>query len=71
MRVIVEITDPWAREHIMTKPEGRAESIDVKGLLAWDEDFVRAGLEALLRAVLEAEMTEAIGAGATGRVAMK
>jgi putative transposase len=47
----------------MTKREGKAEAIDIKGLLARDEDFVRAGLEALLQAALEAEMTEAIGAG--------
>jgi putative transposase len=47
----------------MTKREGKAEAVDIKGLLARDEDFVRAGLEALLQAALEAEMTEAIGAG--------
>jgi putative transposase len=46
----------------MTKGEGKAEVIDIKGLLARDEDFVRAALEALIEAALEAEMTEAIGA---------
>jgi putative transposase len=46
----------------MTKREGKTEPIDVKELLARDEDFVRAAMEALLQAALEAEMTEAIGA---------
>ena len=44
------------------KGEGRAEVIDLKGLLARDEDFERAAVGALVRAALEAEMTEAIGA---------
>src|SRR5215211_1198614 len=46
----------------MTKGEGKAEVIELKGLLARDEDFVRAAVEALIQAALEAEMTEAIGA---------
>ena len=46
----------------MTKGEGKAEIIDLKGLLARDDDFVRAAIEALMQAALEAEMTEAIGA---------
>src|SRR5580765_4173393 len=50
------------RVHTMTKSEGKAEVIDLKGLLARDEDFVRAAVEALVQAALEAEMTEAIGA---------
>ena len=45
----------------MTKREGKAGVIDLKGLLARDEDFVRAALEGLVQAALEAEMTEAIG----------
>src|SRR5499427_6307397 len=49
--------------HTMTKGEGKAEVIDLKGLLARDEDFVRAAVEALVQAALEVEMTEAIGAG--------
>ena len=47
----------------MTKGEGKAEVIDLKGLLARDEDFVRAAVEALVQAGLEAEMTGAMGAG--------
>ena len=46
----------------MTKGEGKGEVIDLKGLLARDEDFVRAAVEALVQAALEAEMTEPIGA---------
>jgi putative transposase len=47
----------------MTKCAGKAGVIDLKGLLARDEDFVRAAVEGLMQAALEAEMTEAIGAG--------
>ena len=46
----------------MTKSEGKEEAIDLKGLLARDEDFLRAAIEALVQAALEAEMSEAIGA---------
>ncbi|HZS84700.1 MAG TPA: IS256 family transposase [Stellaceae bacterium] len=55
----------------MTKAEGKAEAIDIKGLLERDEDFVRAALEAVLQAALEAEMTEAIGAGKGERTAAR
>jgi len=46
----------------MTKRNGKAELIDVKELLQRDEDFLRAALQALVQAALEAEMTETIGA---------
>jgi putative transposase len=46
----------------MTKGVGKAEVIGLKGLLARDDDFVRAAVERLVQAALEAEMTEAIGA---------
>ena len=46
----------------MTERKGKAELIDVKELLGRDQDFVRAALEALLQAALEAEMSETIGA---------
>jgi putative transposase len=46
----------------MTKREGKAEVIEIKGLLARDEDFVRAAVAALVEAALASEMTEAIGA---------
>ena len=61
MLVMFDVTDP-VRVHTMTKGEGKAEVIDIKGLLARDEDFVRAAVEAVVEAALEAEMTEAIGA---------
>jgi putative transposase len=56
------ITPSSKGKHTMTKREGKAEAVDIKGLLARDGDFVRAGLEVLLQAALEAEMTEEIGA---------
>src|SRR6266705_1864240 len=46
----------------MTKPKGKTELVDVKELLERDEDFVKAALQALVQAALEAEMTETIGA---------
>jgi transposase-like protein len=46
----------------MTKGKSKAELIDVKELLAQDEDFVRAAVAVLAQAALEAEMTERIGA---------
>src|SRR6202011_5166328 len=61
MLVMFDVTDP-VRVHTTTKGEGKAEVIDLKGLLARDGDFVRAAVEALVQAALEAEMTEAIGA---------
>src|SRR5215475_6228113 len=61
MLVMFKATNP-VRVHTMTKGEGKAEIIDLKGLLARDDDFVRAAIEALMQAALEAEMTEAIGA---------
>ena len=46
----------------MTKHKGKTGLIDVKELLQRDEDFLRAALQALAQAALEAEMTETIGA---------
>jgi len=57
MLVMFSVTDPLG-VHTMTKGEGKREVIDLKGLLARDEDFVRVAVEALV----QAEMTEAIGA---------
>jgi len=44
------------------KGKGKGEVIDLKGLLAGGEDFIRAAIEALVQAALEAEISEAIGA---------
>jgi putative transposase len=46
----------------MTKRQNRSEIVDVKALLERDEDFLRSAVEALVQAVLEAEMSQAIGA---------
>ena len=55
----------------MTKRQGKSGTIDVKAVLAEDEEFLRALVRTALQEVLEAEMTEALGAEkgerATGR----
>src|SRR5438045_4856176 len=48
--------------HTMTKSQGKSGTIDVKALLAQDEEFLRALVRTALQEVLEAEMTEALGA---------
>src|SRR5690348_17227672 len=48
--------------HTMTKRQGKSGTIDVKALLREDEGFLRALVRAALQEVLEAEMTEALGA---------
>jgi putative transposase len=58
---------PRGRVHTRTKREGKAEFIDVKGLLQRDEDFLRSAVEGLVHAALEAEMTEAVGAAKSER----
>src|SRR5258707_1006672 len=62
MRVISQSPDPLARMHTMTKRQGKSGTIDVKALLREDEEFLRALVRAALQEVLEAEMTEALGA---------
>ena len=46
----------------MTERKTRTESINVKALVAGDEAFLRTVVRASLQEVLEAEMTEAVGA---------
>jgi transposase-like protein len=48
--------------HTMTKRQGKSGTIDVKALLAGDEEFLRALMRTALEEVLEVEMTEALGA---------
>jgi hypothetical protein len=71
MRVIGQSPDPLARMHTMTKRQGKSGTIDIKAVLAEDEEFLRAVVRMALQEVLEAEMTEALGAEkgerATGR----
>jgi putative transposase len=62
MLVMFAVTDPVERDHTMTKREGKAAVIDLKGLVEGDEDFVRAAVQSLVQEALEAEMTEALGA---------
>jgi transposase-like protein len=60
MRVMSDVTDPVAREHTMTKGQGKSEVIDIKGLLERDTDFFRAAVRLAVEAALEAEMTETL-----------
>jgi len=53
----------------MTKRQGKSGTIDVKALLREDEDFLRALVRTALQEVLEAEMTEALGAEKCERTA--
>src|SRR6201999_610213 len=62
MRVMNQSPDPLARMHTMTKRQGKSRTIDVKALLAEDEEFLRALVRTALQEVLGAEMTEALGA---------
>ena len=55
----------------MTKREGKAEVIDIKGLLSTDADYLRAMVESVVQATLEAEMTEALGAAKGERTAAR
>jgi putative transposase len=46
----------------MTNRKGKSGTIDVKASLARDEEFLRVLMQTVLEEVLEAEMTEALGA---------
>ena len=46
----------------MTEEKVKSGTIDVKALLARDEEFLRVLVRTALQEVLEAEMTEALGA---------
>jgi transposase-like protein len=48
--------------HTMTERKVKSGPIDVKALLAGDEEFLRALVRTALQEVLEAQMTEALGA---------
>ena len=50
------------REVLQTKRQGKSGTIEVKAVLADDEEFLRALVRTALQEVLEAEMTEALGA---------
>ena len=46
----------------MTKRQSKSGTIDIKALLSEDEEFLRALVRTALQEVLEADMTEALGA---------
>ena len=46
----------------MTERKGKSGTIEVKALLAGDEEFLRALVRTALQEVLEVEMAEALGA---------
>src|SRR5260370_23874322 len=71
MRVMSQSADRLARMHTMTKRQGKSGTIDVKALLAQDEEFLRALVRTALQEVLEAEMTEALGAEKGERAAAR
>jgi hypothetical protein len=48
--------------HAKTKRQGKSGAIDVNALLREDEEFLRAPVRTAPQEVLEAEMTEALGA---------
>src|SRR5690348_15417386 len=62
MRVMSQSPDPLARMHTMTGKKVKSGTIDVKAVLAGDEEFLRALVRTALEEVLEAEMTEALSA---------
>jgi|HubBroStandDraft_1064217.scaffolds.fasta_scaffold119971_1 putative transposase len=62
MVVMFDVTNPWKREHAMTKQQGTLERIDWKAVLTSDPNGFRALLQTVVQEVLEAEMTEALQA---------
>jgi hypothetical protein len=48
--------------HTVNKRQGKSGTIDIKALVREDEEFLRALVRTALQEVLEAEMTEALGA---------
>jgi putative transposase len=53
--------------HTMTKKEHKAQRIDLKALVGGDRDFLRELIRTTLQEVLEAEMTDALGAAKSER----
>ena len=53
----------------MTERKSKSGTIDVKALLAGDEEFLRGLVRTALQEVLEVEMTEALGAEKSERTA--
>ena len=55
----------------MTKAEGKTQAQELKGLLAGDEEYLRAMIEGMVQAALEAEMSEALGAEKSERSGLR
>lgn len=66
MRVIADVTTP-KKGHTMTNKKHKPGLEDVKGLLAGDKDFLGELLRELVQDVLEAEMSQALGAECSER----
>jgi putative transposase len=64
-----EVTNPRGKGDAMTKLTLAPSGAELKSLLLSDENGFRAVLQAALQEVLEAEMTEALGAGKSERTA--
>src|SRR5208337_5490833 len=62
MQVMIEVTNPLAREQTMTKVQDKAKVVAIKELVERDEDFVRSAAQSFMQAALEAEMTEVLAA---------
>lgn len=62
MRVMLNVTNPVEEMHTMTKFEGKTSRINLKGLLAEDDEFLRTLMQTALQEVLEADMADAVGA---------
>ena len=57
--------------HTLPRSKVRPTLAEVKALLAEDRDFLRPLVQAVLQELLEAEMTEALGAGKGERTAVR
>src|SRR5438270_335900 len=61
MRVTSQSPDPLARMHTMTKRQGKSGTIDIKAVLAEDEEFLRALVRTALQEVLDAGLAQFAG----------
>ena len=53
---------PYEREHTMTQEKSTSARTNLKALLAEDEDFLREIVREAMQQILEAEMTDTVGA---------
>jgi putative transposase len=67
MVVMFDVTAPVRGTHAMTKGQSKPAELGWKALLVEDEDRLRSLLQAVVQEVLEAEMTEALGAEKSAR----